>query len=74
MPSMPMLMMPVRSQRMPQRAPRINGTLARRVKLSALTPKKMRSQTFSPRAVVSTRIDMMTKTARMPPMTYDVIR
>ncbi len=42
-PSMPMLTMPVRSQRMPQSAPNTSGTLARRVKLSALTPKSTRS-------------------------------
>ena len=44
MPSMPMLMMPVRSQRMPLSAPRASGTVARSVKLSALTPKSTRSQ------------------------------
>ena len=40
MPSMPMLMMPVRSQKMPQSAPRISGTLARKVKLERADVKE----------------------------------
>ena len=68
MPSMPMLMIPVRSQRMPHMAPRMSGTLARSVKLSALMPKKTRIHVLSPNEVVLTRIAMTMKTRISPPI------
>ena len=57
-PSMPMLMMPERSHRMPLSAPRIRGTAARRVKLRALIPNNTRSHVRSCRGVRFTKIAM----------------
>ena len=60
MPSMPMLMMPVRSQSIPHSAPSTRGTEARNVKFKALTPNSTLNALMSPSAVVLTRMIITT--------------